>query len=298
MFKTKTKRDMAVGYLFAAPALSLYLIFTIYPFFYGVYLSFCQWDGFNDPVLIGIKNYINIFRDQKVFEALSHNVIYALGTVMVKLIFGFLLATILNKKLRGITAFRTIFFTPVVISFVAIGAVWTWIYNPTQGMLNHLLISLGIMDKKEVVAWLGDSRFALASIMIVDIWKWLGYHIVLFLAGLQTIPDELYESAEIDGANGWQRMVFITVPQMKSVSYMNLTFCLVGAFNVFDVVMVMTKGGPYGATEVISKYIYDTSFGSTNMFGYAMSISMFVFLLMLIVTLIILKLMRRAEESM
>jgi ABC-type sugar transport system permease subunit len=204
----------------------------------------------------------------------------------------------LNKKLKGITVFRTIFFTPVVISFVAIGAVWTWIYNPTQGMLNHLLGSTGLMNPKNPIAWLGDPRYALISIMIVDIWKWIGYHVVLFLAGLQTISNDLYEAASIDGANSFQTMMRITIPQIKNVFYINLTFCLVGAFNVFDVVMVMTKGGPYGKTEVIAKYIYDTSFGSTNMFGYATAISIFVFILMLIVTLVILKLMRKSEEDM
>lgn len=294
---TKTKRDLIVGYLFSFPALCLYFVFTIFPFFYGFYISLCQWDGFNAPKLIGLNNYITIFHDPKVFSALSHNVIYAVGTVVVKLIFGFLIALILNKKIAGITAFRTILFTPVVISFIAIGAMWTWIFNPTQGLLNRLLETLHLMDPTKPIAWLGDPRYALVAVMLVDVWKWIGYHIVLFLAGLQTIPMDMYESAKIDGANGWQSMRFITIPQMKSVFYMNLTFCLVGGFQVFDVVMAMTKGGPYGKTEVIAKYIYDTSFGSTNKFGYATSISIFVFILMLIITLVILRFMRKAEEE-
>lgn len=295
---TKTKKDTIIGYLFSFPALCLYFVFTIFPFFYGLYISLCQWDGFNTPQFIGIENYLAIFQDSKVFEALSHNTIYALGTVAVKLIFGFLVALIMNKKLKGITAFRTILFTPVVISFIAIGAVWTWIYNPSQGILNRILEAIGLMSAQQPVAWLGDPRYALLAVMIVDIWKWLGYHMVLFLAGLQTIPDDLYESAKIDGASGIQSLRYITLPQMKSVFYMNLTFCLVGGFNVFDVVMAMTKGGPYGKTEVIAKYIYDTSFGSTNKFGYATSISIFVFVLMLIVTLVILRFMRKAEEDL
>ncbi|MEG7531088.1 MAG: sugar ABC transporter permease, partial [Hungatella sp.] len=159
--------------------------------------------------------------------------IYAVGTVTVKLVLAFLIALILNKKLKGITAFRTIFFTPVVISFVAIGAVWTWIFNPTQGMLNGLLEAVGLMNPQNPIAWLGDPKYALLSVMVVDVWKWLGYHIVLFLAGLQTISGDLYESASIDGANGFQKMIYITIPQIKNVFYINLTFCLVGAFNVF-----------------------------------------------------------------
>lgn len=276
----------------------MYLVFTVYPFFYGIYISFCEWGGFGSPEFIGIDNYIKIFSDSNVFSALSHNVIYAFGTVVIKLVFGFLIALILNKKLRGITVFRTILFTPVVISFIAIGAMWVWILDPTMGLLNNFLISIGVMDPTKVVAWLGDPKTALLSLMVIDLWKWMGYHIVLFLAGLQTIPSDLYEAGEIDGANGFQRMRYITIPQMKNVFYMNLAFCLTGGFNVFDVVMATTEGGPYGTTEVISKYIYDTSFGSTNQFGYAMAISMFVFVMMLIVTLLILRSMRKAEESM
>lgn len=178
---------MIVGLLFSFPALCLYFVFTIFPFFYGFYISLCEWDGFNEPRLMGIGNYMKIFQDSKVFEALGHNVVYALSTVVVKLVFAFLIALVLNKKLRGITVFRTILFTPVVISFVAIGSVWTWIYNPTQGLLNRLLEALGMMSTQNPIAWLGDARYALPAIMIVDVWKWLGYHIVLFLAGLQTI---------------------------------------------------------------------------------------------------------------
>jgi len=298
MLKSKKKRDNIFGYLFSLPALFIYGAFTIYPFFYGIYISFCEWSGFGEPTFIGIQNYLKIPGDSAVFSALAHNALYAVGTVSVKVVFGFLIALILNKSLKGITAFRTILFIPVVISFIAIGAIWTWILNPTQGLLNNLLIAIGVMDRGNVTAWLGDERYALISLMIVDLWKWMGYHIVLFLAGLQTISPDLYESAEIDGVNWYQKTVYITIPQIKNVFYMNLTFCLVGAFNVFDIVMAMTEGGPYGATEVISKYIYDTSFGATNMFGYAMSISMFVFVLMLAVTLIILKFMRKAEENM
>lgn len=298
MLKSRDARNTVAGYLFSLPALCMYLVFTVYPFFYGIYISFCEWGGFGTPEFIGISNYIRIFSDSKVFSALSHNAIYALGTVVIKLVFGFLIALILNKKLRGITAFRTIMFTPVVISFMAIGAMWVWILDPTMGLLNSFLTSIGLMDSNHVIAWLGDPKTALLSLMIIDLWKWMGYHIVLFLAGLQTIPSELYEAGEIDGANGIQKMFYITIPQIKNVFYMNLAFCLTGGFNVFDVVMSTTEGGPYGSTEVISKYIYDTSFGSTNQFGYAMSISMFVFVLMLIVTLIILRQMRRAEESM
>jgi len=294
----KSKRDTIAGYLFSLPALCLYFVFTIYPFFYGAYISLSEWDGFNKPQFIGIQNYLAIFKDANIFESLSHNAVYAIGTVSVKLTFGFLLAMILNKKLKGITMFRTIFFIPVVLSFVAIGAVWTWIFNPTQGMLNNLLESAGLMDPRNPIAWLGDPRYALLAVMLVDIWKWIGYHMVLFLAGLKTISDDLYEAASIDGANSFQTMMHITIPQIKNVFYINLTFCLVGSFNVFDVIMVMTKGGPYGKTEVIAKYIYDTSFGSTNKFGYATAISIFVFILMLIVTLVILKLMRKSEEDM
>lgn len=296
--KSRTRSNNISGYLFSAPAIIIYSCLTIYPFLYGLYISFCQWDGFNEPFFIGIDNYITLFNDVKVFQALEHNIIYCIGTVSVKIVLGFLIALLLNMKLKHITVFRTIFFTPVVISWIAVGAIWTWMFNPMQGMINNILVSLHLVDPANPIAWLGDPKLALLAVMITDIWKWLGYHIVLFLAGLQTISEDLYESASIDGANGFQKMIYITIPQIKNVFYMNLTFCLAGAFSVFDLIMVMTKGGPYGKTEVIAKYIYDTSFGSTNMFGYATAISIFVFILMLIATLTILKFMRKSEDSM
>lgn len=261
-------------------------------------MSFTKWDGFTEPQFIGIQNYIRLLSDSRVFEALSHNVLYALGTVTVKVVLGFAFAMILNKKLRGVNAFRSILFTPVVLSYIAIGMIWKWMLNPSQGLLNSFLTSIGLMDSAKPIQWLGVPALALISVMFVDIWKWMGYHMVLFLAGLQTIPEDLYESARIDGANAWQRLRYITIPLMKSVILTNIMFCLTGAFGVFDIVMAMTNGGPYRGTEVISKYIYDTSFGSTGKFGYATSISVFVFGIMLIVTLFMVRKMRKAEEAM
>lgn len=298
MLKSKSKRDTLMGYLFSAPAIFIYSIFTIYPFFYGIYISMSEWDGFNDPKFIGFDNFINLFHDPVVFESLSRNVVFAIGSVVIKIVLAFFIALLLNRSLKSISMFRTIFFAPVVISFVAVGVLWTWILNPNQGILNNLLVSLHLMDPDNKIAWLSDPTMAMIALIIVDVWKWTGYHVVLFLAGLQTISSDLYESAGIDGASGFKKMLYVTIPQIKSVFYINLTFCLIGAFGVFDIVKVMTNGGPYGKTQVIALYIYNTSFGSTNKFGYATSISIFVFILMLIVTIILLRRMRKVEESM
>lgn len=293
----KRRRDNLVGYIFTLPTIILFVGLTFIPFLYGVYMSFTKWDGFGEPQFIGVQNYITLFTDERVFQALSHNVIYALGTVTVKVIVGFAFALVLNKKLKGVNCFRSILFTPVVLSYIAIGMIWTWMLNPSQGLINNFLSFLGVVDLSNPIEWLGNPHLALFAVMFVDVWKWMGYHMVLFLAGLQTIPDDLYESARIDGASAWQRLRFITIPLMKSVVITNVMFCLTGAFGVFDIVMAMTDGGPYGSTEVISKYIYDTSFGATGKFGYAASISVFVFLIMMVATLIMVRMMRRAEED-
>ncbi len=293
----REKRNNIIGYVFILPTIVLFIYLTFIPFVYGIGMSFTKWDGFSDPVFVGVENYIRLFHDNKVFEALSHNVFYAIGTVTAKVILGFAFAFILSKKLRGVNTFRSILFTPVVLSYVAIGTLWKWMFNPGQGLINSVLGSIGLMSAQQPIAWLGDEKLALLVVMFVDVWKWLGYHMVLFLAGLQAIPDDLYEAAKIDGASGVQQLRCITIPMMRSVILTNVVFCLTGSFSVFDLVMSMTNGGPYGKTEVIAKYIYDTAFGSTGKFGYSTAISVFVFVIVLCITLVILRAMRKAEEN-
>jgi raffinose/stachyose/melibiose transport system permease protein len=278
--------------LLLLPALLLFLVFTFYPVIVGFYYSMLEWDGFSKATFVGFGNYQRAFLDKFVWQSLSHNVYYAFMTVIGKLALGFFLAVLLNQKLKGITFYRTALFLPIVLSFVAVGILWTWIYNPVFGLFNALLGKLGFPTN---IAWLGDARFALISLVTVDIWKWFGYHMVLFVAGLQNISGDLYEAAKVDGATRMQSFRRITLPLMMPILMINMTLATMGAFNVFDIVYVMTNGGPYHATEMIMTYTYTQAF-QFHSFGYGAAISYLLLAFIAIVTFIQIRIMRRYDN--
>ncbi|MFC5452430.1 carbohydrate ABC transporter permease [Paenibacillus aestuarii] len=277
--------------LLLVPATVLFIIFTLYPVITGFYYSLLNWDGISESQFVGFGNYLRAIEDKFVWEALLHNVYYAIFTVAGKIILGLFLAILLNQKMKGITFYRTAVFIPIVLSFVAVGILWSWIYNPVFGLFNNLLGAFGFQTQ---IAWTGDARFALASVIAVDIWKWFGYHVVLFLAGLQSIPTDLYEAARVDGATRWQNIRQITLPLMMPIIIINITIATMGAFNVFDIIYVMTAGGPYHATEVIMTYTYTQAF-QFHSFGYGAAISYLLLLLIGAVTFIQIRFMRKFE---
>jgi ABC-type sugar transport system permease subunit len=277
-------------YLWVAPAVILFFIFTLLPLFIGVGLSFVSWDGLTAAHFVGLKNYINALQDSTYWSAIVHNVIYAVGTVIGKMVLGFGLAILLNQRLPGRAIFRTALFLPVVLSFVVVGLMWNWIYDYNSGLVNTGLGAIGLGNLKE--AWLGNVSFALAALIIVDIWKWFGFHMVIFLAGLQSIPSELYEAARIDGSTLWDEVRLITLPLMIPVIMINLILASSGAFNVFDVVYVMTQGGPVNATNVAMVDIYTQAF-QFNQFGYASALSVVQLVLVSAISLVLLRALRR-----
>jgi ABC-type sugar transport system permease subunit len=286
------RKQNLVAYLLLSPLIILFGAFTVFPFIYGIFISFHQWDGFGTQKFIGLNNYIQAFTDKALYAAAIHNVQYALGTVTGKLLFSFLLALLMQRGFKGVTFFRAVFFVPVVFSTTTVGVLWARIYDPVLGLLDNFLMKSGIIS--EPILWLGEPKLAIWSLVIVDLWKWIGYHTVIFLAGLTTIPDELYESASIDGANALQKIVFITIPQLRGIILMNLTIALMGAFSVFDIVYIMTKGGPYKSTEVILTFMYNQTFegGNTN-YGYGSTIAMILFLIILCITIIMTRIINR-----
>jgi ABC-type sugar transport system permease subunit len=246
----------------------------------GIYLALLKWDGIEQPAFIGLRNFERILSDEVIGLALWHNVLYAVGTVTAKLAISLALALLLNQALRGRTFYRTTLFLPVIMSFVVVGILWSWLYNTQFGLINSLFntIGLGFLAHD----WLGDTNSALWALMVVDTWKWYGFHMVIFLAGLQTIPTELYEAAHIDGASRWQRFAHITFPLLQPVTLVNFTLALMGAFNVFDIPYIMTEGGPANSTIVMALHIYIRGF-KFYQFGYAAALS---YVLLLLVTII------------
>jgi raffinose/stachyose/melibiose transport system permease protein len=288
-FALRLRRNLQ-PYLWVAPALFVFSIFTLLPVAVGLYLSCTNWNGTAVPVFNGLDNYRDALRDDAYWSAIVHNMIYAVGTVGGKIVLGLGLALVMNRTLPGRAMFRTALFMPVMLSFVAIGLLWSWIYNYDFGLLNGILEVLHLGGLKQ--DWLGSTSFALYALIVVDIWKWFGLHMVLFLAGLQNIPGQLYEAARIDGATSWQSFWRITLPLLLPVTAFNIVLAASGAFNVFDLVYVMTQGGPVDATNVAMTDIYREAFQFYH-FGYSAALSVVQLGLVTIVSLGILVIIGR-----
>lgn len=268
------------SYAMVAPAVVLFTLFAVYPFIKGIVLSFYRWDGLGPMVFIGGQNYENILLDGAYWAALKHTFFYAVFTTIVKNLLGFLLAKLMMslKLMKGF--FRTIAYMPVTFSYVVCGLLWAWIFNPNFGLLNQFLIAIGAEGL--IMGWLSDSSVALFSVMMVDVWRWAGFHMILYLAGLQAIPKDYYEAADIDGAGAFTRFWRITVPQLNGVIVLNVLMAVTGALVAnYDIVNVMTGGGPYGATEVALTYIYRTAFEFYNL-GKASAMSVILFAITLV----------------
>ena len=281
-------------FLWVLPALIVYGIFKLYPLVSGLHMSLLRWDGIDDPKYIGLRNFEKILRDEMTVKVLMNNAHYAVGTVVGKIVLSLLLALLLNQALRGRTFYRTSLFMPVVMSFVVVGVLWSWLFNPQFGLINNLLYGLGLGFL--VQDWLGDVAVALNSLILVDIWKWYGFHMVIFLAGLQSIPDELYEAARIDGASFWQQFRHVTIPMLQPVMIVNVTISVMGAFNVFDIPFIMTGGGPANSTNVMALHIYIRGFKFYR-FGFSAALSYVLLVIVTIVAALQLKLMTSGDNT-
>lgn len=275
-FLSSLKKN-ADAYGMVVPVLVLYFLFVLYPLARGLYISFHQWDGLGDMKWIGLNNYRFILKDDVFWLSIRNTFTFAFVVTVVKNIFGLGLALILNTNIKFKTFFRVVSFAPVTLSFVVIGILWSWIFNPTFGLLNTVLKAAGL--DWMILGWLSDPKVALWSVMWVDIWKWSGFHMVLFLAGLQGVPAMLYEAAAIDGASRFQQFLHVTLPSLKNVTYVSVLMSITGAFvSNYDVVYVMTGGGPFHATEVALTWITSTAFRFASV-GKANAMSMILVLL-------------------
>lgn len=295
-FKVSSKwQRYLTAYAMILPALVLFLLFVIYPLLQGAWISLHQWDGLSEMKWIGLNNYRFVFKDKVFWKAMVNTFQFAIGVTVIKNIAGLALAVLLNKKIVGRTFFRASVFLPVTISFIVIGILWSWIFNPTFGILNAFLkwVHLDFL----IQGWLSDPKIALWSVMWVDIWKWTGFHMVLFLAGLQSIPEDLYEAAAIDGANRWNSFTKITVPMLSSVTLVSVLMSFIGAFvSNYDVVYVMTGGGPFHATEVALTWIVSTTFRFASV-GKANAMSMILFVFVAFFAILQMVVMTRGENE-
>ncbi len=280
--KRKIRNNMT-GYAFILPNLIGYTVFVFIPVVFSFILSVMSWDGSQRPMqFVGLDNFADIFGDRIFRGALQHTISYALMTVLPTLVLALLLAVLLNSKLRGVAIFRTAFYFPYIASIVAVGAVWNMLFQPDMGPINEILRFLGMQNPPR---WVVDKNWAMVSVSIVSIWKYMGYYMIVYLAALQGISNSLYEAASIDGAKGWQKLWYITIPMLTPTTFFVLIMLTIQCFKVFDLVYVMTGGGPGNATKTLVNYIYEKAFTSWE-FGPASAAAIILFAIVLVITLI------------
>ena len=255
----------------------------------GFAISLTEWDILTPPEWVGIDNYLKmVTEDERFVQTLINTLYFTLGVVPLSTLLSLLAAVVMNQGLRGQTLFRTTYFLPTVSSGIAIALLWGWLYNAQYGLINYLLGMIGIPK----ISWLGDTRFAMPAIIIMTIWRSLGYNMVLFLAGLQGIPQEYYEAATIDGASRRHRFRYITMPLLSPTTFFVVILTMIGSFQVFEATYVMTQGGPFFSTYTMVLYIFFQGFQWFRM-GYASALAYVLFAMILIVTLVQLRLEKR-----
>jgi multiple sugar transport system permease protein len=274
--------------LFLLPGLGGLLAFTVLPILASLALTLFQWDLLTAPRFIGLDNYTRLIGDSDFWSALGHTLSFIAGYLPLVLVLGLALSLALNAPLRGIGPIRTAFFLPVVSSWVAVALLWSWLFNPRYGLINYLLGLLGLPQP----GWLFDPQWAMTAVVLTSVWKDLGFVVVLFLAGLQAIPNEYYEAASLDGAGRWAQLRAITLPLLAPTTFFVTIISLINSFQVFDQVWVMTEGGPAGSTSVLVERVVRHAFSYGEM-GYAATISWAIFALVFAVTLVQLRLQRR-----
>lgn len=275
--------DIPTAFVFLLPALIVLSVFNFYPILEVLRLSLFKWDNMG-PVktFIGLNNYEALFKSSRFWNSLTVTFEYAVVVTVVSILAGLLLAVALNNRyliLRSM--WRSLYFLPTVTPTVAAAMVWTLLFNPSIGYVNTLFREFGVIGPN----WLADRTWALPTVMLLGIWRRAGFNLIIYLAALQSVPLEYYEAAEVDGANAWQRFRFITVPQMKSTTVMLIILGVIDSFLVFDQVMVLTRGGPSNATEVIGYFMYLNAFSFFKM-GYGSAISVVMFLVIALFTIL------------
>jgi multiple sugar transport system permease protein len=289
-----SRSNERVGYLFVLPSLVHLVVFLLIPLVFSLWLSFTNWRGPNlqNAPFIGLENYQYLFGDRLFWEAMRNTAYYTLLYVPGGMVVSLLVALVMNQKLKGVYFFRTLFFMPVISSWVAVSIIWITLLDPQVGILNYVLAQFGI----EPVNWLGDPATAMPAIVIISIWKGLGFQMVIWLAGLQAIPEELHEAAAIDGATRTQAFFRITLPLLAPTTFFLAITGVIGSFQVFSPVYVITGGGPRGSTNVVVYHIYNRAFEAYDM-GYAASQAWVLFAVIFAATLIQVWYRRRQGEE-
>ena len=275
--KIENKKDSFYGFLFVLPALLGTLIFIIIPIFVSFTLSFTDWDLLNEITFVGLNNYRTIFTQEVFSKILINTLVYAISTTFFAVLIPLFIAEILNTKLRGAEIFKTIYFIPFITPAVVIAIVWGWIFDPNIGLVNTLLHTH--------YTWLFSTKLAMPVLIFVSVWKLIGYNVVLFLTGFSTIDKSVYEASKIDGATAYQTFFDITVPLLKPTIYFVTTVTAISSFQIFDLIYVMTQGGPNDSTNVIVYSIYKYAFEYFDI-GKSCALAYILFAIILVLALV------------
>ena len=273
-----------------APFLLFFAVFVLYPVALNLYYSFTDFDLSPHPEWVGLKNYLRLPKDKNFVAALRNTAVYALCSVFLLTGLGFLTAAALNRPMKGIRWIRMLMIFPYATSLTAVGMIWLMMYDPTSGFLNKLLRLTGL----PVQSWLFDPALALGCLIFVNVWKNIGYCMLIYLAGMQSIPEDIYEAATVEGAGEWKKLIHITLPMVRPVAFFVFVTTTVESFKTFELVAVTTGGGPLNATTTLVHQIYQRGFAEFKM-GYASAVSVVLLLVVFAVTMLNYRMNRAAE---
>jgi multiple sugar transport system permease protein len=285
--KVRIKRENLTPYLYLAPFLLFFIVFQIYPIFQGLYVSLTKWDLATPPRFVGLANYAGLLKDTLFWTALRNTSLFVLMNAPLAVVVPLCLAILVNEPIHGRAIFRSAFSTPLMISVASVGVLWQWFYNPNFGLINYYLGLLGLPGQN----WLSQTGWAMIAVVVTTVWWTSGFNMILFLAGLQDIPEHLYDAAKIDGAGSWGLFRYVTLPGLRATLLFVGVTTIIGSFRVFGQVFVMTNGGPFDSTRTIVQHIYESGFRYFKM-GVASSVAWVLFGIVLIFTFIQFRLLR------
>ena len=289
--KKAVMNDTPYAMVMLAPNIILFFIFMLFPIIWTFVMSLMKYDLITPMRFIGLDNFINIFKDEVALECLRNTVVFTLITVPSGMVIALILAVLLDSGIHFKRFYRAAFFLPSITSWVAIAVVWQWLLNPEFGLINYFLSFFGIPS----IQWLTTSKLSLISICIVSVWKNAGYSMLLFLAGLQSISTVYYEASELDGASPWQQLIHITIPLLTPTTFFIFVTSIIGSFQTFDIVNLMTQGGPGRSSSLLAHYLYQTAFKYMKM-GYASSLAYLLFFVIMTITIINMRFEKKSHE--
>ncbi|RMF34267.1 MAG: sugar ABC transporter permease [Alphaproteobacteria bacterium] len=274
----KRNQQKLAPWLFLLPGVAMFLIYVIIPIFQSIDISFYAWDGLGEKVWVGLGNYVELFGDEAFYTSLKNNVIW-LVLYMLALPAGLFVALFLNQTVRGIRIYKSLFFFPFVISQVVVGLVFSWFYDPSNGLLNLALQALGF----EPVPVLADENWVTYGIIAAGLWPQTAYCMILYLTGLNAIDPEQIEAARLDNARGWKMLWYVVLPQLRPATFIAVVVTVIGALRSFDLVSIMTDGGPWGSSRVLAFYMYEQAFSEYGFrMGYGAAIAVVLFAIMMV----------------